>query len=169
MGISKVRSSGTTELRNYGTPEFLSLKLTNETKNSENPPLKSNGKKKGYMKIMLNLWEEFGYGHFGLTAKNLVDRISQEEKHKEAENIPISYTINLQLANVNITANETSNEMCGMSTMQRLVLTIITLDDNDKRIHVQLYLEVQKSLSTINWNVKEFTFYPEGSRPSGKK
>ena len=121
------------------------------------------------MKIMLNLWEEFGYGHFGLTAKNLVDRISQEEKHKEAENIPISYTINLQLANVNITANETSNEMCAMSTMQRLVLTIITLDDNDKRIHDQLYLEVQKSLSTINWNVKEFTFYPEGSRPSGKK
>lgn len=39
--------------------------------NSEHPPLQSNGRKKGYIKIMSELWNAKGYGELGYTSGNL--------------------------------------------------------------------------------------------------
>ena len=47
---------------------------------SDNPPRTENGGKKGYMKIMKDLWEEAEYRHLELTSQNLRD---QAEKSRE--------------------------------------------------------------------------------------
>ena len=38
---------------------------------SENPPRKDDGRKRGYIKVMKQLWEESGYQNLGLKAQNL--------------------------------------------------------------------------------------------------
>ena len=48
---------------------------------SENPPVNENGRRKGYIKIMKELWEEAkGYEKLGLTKQNLRDRAARLEK-----------------------------------------------------------------------------------------
>ena len=42
-------------------------------KSSSNPPCYQNGRKKGYMRILKDLWEDFGYENLGLSAQNLHD------------------------------------------------------------------------------------------------
>ena len=46
----------------------------------DNPPLQDNGRKKGYMCSMRELWEERGYEDLGLTAQNLPDQAARTEK-----------------------------------------------------------------------------------------
>ena len=41
---------------------------------SSDPPRNPNGRKIGYMKLMLQLWNEKGYENLGLSAQNLSDR-----------------------------------------------------------------------------------------------
>ena len=47
---------------------------------SENPPRKDDGRKRGYIKVMQQLWEESGYQNLGLKAQNLRDQASRLEK-----------------------------------------------------------------------------------------
>ena len=47
---------------------------------SENPPLDVNGKKKGYIEVLEELWKEKGYGYLKLKAQNLRDQASRLEK-----------------------------------------------------------------------------------------
>ena len=47
---------------------------------SEQPPLERNGKKKGYIKIMKELWDAKGYGEFGFSTQNLRDQAARLEK-----------------------------------------------------------------------------------------
>ena len=42
-------------------------------KSSSNPPCFQNGRKKGYMRILKDLWEDLGYENLGLSAQNLRD------------------------------------------------------------------------------------------------
>ena len=42
-------------------------------KSSSNPPCYQNGRKKGYMHILKDLWEDVGYVNLGLSAQNLCD------------------------------------------------------------------------------------------------
>ncbi len=49
----------------------------------ENTPCNNNGKKKGYIEVMKQLWDEMGYGHFGLKGQNLRDQASRLEKNQE--------------------------------------------------------------------------------------
>lgn len=46
---------------------------------SEQPPLERNGRKKGYIKIMRELWDAKGYGDFGFSNQNLRDQASRIE------------------------------------------------------------------------------------------
>ena len=48
--------------------------------NSENPPRFDNGRRKGYMRIMKELWEEEGYGYLNLLEQNLRDQATKLEK-----------------------------------------------------------------------------------------
>ena len=47
---------------------------------SDNPPRTENGRKKGYMNVMKDLWEETEYRHLELTSQNL--RVRQQESRK---------------------------------------------------------------------------------------
>ena len=46
----------------------------------EQPPLDSNGKKKGYIRIMTKLWDAKGYGNLGLSSQNLRDQAARLKK-----------------------------------------------------------------------------------------
>ena len=50
---------------------------------SDGAPLNRNGRKKGYIEIMKQLWEEKGYGHLALKGQNLRDQASRLEKCQE--------------------------------------------------------------------------------------
>lgn len=47
---------------------------------SDNSPLNRNGKKKGYIEVMHELWIDKGYNHLGLKSQNLRDQASRLEK-----------------------------------------------------------------------------------------
>ena len=46
---------------------------------SDNAPRKPNGRKVGYMDLMLKFWNEKGYSEPNLTKQNLCDRLSHAE------------------------------------------------------------------------------------------
>ena len=47
---------------------------------SENPPCNENGRKRGYVDIMKELWDEMGYVQLGLESQNLRDQAARLEK-----------------------------------------------------------------------------------------
>ena len=52
--------------------------------NSENPSLLRNGRKKGYMGIMEELWDDLGYAGLGLSAQNLRDHAAKADRNPES-------------------------------------------------------------------------------------
>ena len=62
------------------------------TKSSE-PPRYPNGRKKGYMKLMHELWNEKGYGDLGLSEQNLCDRARDYECKQTEVLSSVSQTI----------------------------------------------------------------------------
>ena len=49
---------------------------------SDRGPVNCNGRKKGYIEIMKDLWDAKGYGHFELKGQNLRDQASRLEKNQ---------------------------------------------------------------------------------------
>ena len=47
---------------------------------SDNPLLGVNGKKKGYIEVLEELWNSKGYGHLNLKSQNLRDQASRLKK-----------------------------------------------------------------------------------------
>ena len=47
---------------------------------SNEPPLAENGRRKGYMRVMKELWDEMGYEHLDLSSQNLRDHAAGLEK-----------------------------------------------------------------------------------------
>ena len=50
---------------------------TQQLEASNEPPCNLNGRKKGYMKIMKELWDETGYAHLNFTEQNLRDQTAR--------------------------------------------------------------------------------------------
>ena len=50
---------------------------------SQNPPRNENGKKKGYIEVMKQLWDDEGYGQLGLKSYNLRNQAAKLEKMPE--------------------------------------------------------------------------------------
>ena len=78
--------TGRKKRENEWTEEMTSVLLECKRKaveltSSDNPPLQDNGRKKGYMCLMKELWEERGYEDLGLTAQNLRDQAARTEKN----------------------------------------------------------------------------------------
>ena len=55
-------------------------KRARELVGSDTPPCNENGRKKGYIEAMKQLWEEKGYEHLGIKSQNLRDQASRLEK-----------------------------------------------------------------------------------------
>ena len=51
---------------------------------SDNPPRKDDGRKKGYIELMKQLWDESGYLYLGIKAQNLRDQAARLEKCQES-------------------------------------------------------------------------------------
>ena len=47
---------------------------------SENPPVKDNGRLKGYVELMKELWDQMGHEDMGFTKQNLRDQAARLEK-----------------------------------------------------------------------------------------
>ena len=50
---------------------------------SEDPPLSQTGRKKGYIEIMVELWNERRYERLGLTGQNLRDQASRLQEERD--------------------------------------------------------------------------------------
>ena len=57
----------------------------------EQPPLDGNGRKKGYIRIMSELWDAKGYGDLGLSSQNLRDQVARLEKTLEESSENLSW------------------------------------------------------------------------------
>ena len=55
-------------------------KRAKELVGSDTPPCNENGRKKGYIEVMKQLWEEKGYDHLGIRSQNLWEQASRLEK-----------------------------------------------------------------------------------------
>ena len=55
-------------------------KRAQELASSEEPARNTNGRKKGYMKILKELWDDLGYAGLNLTCQNLRDEAARMEK-----------------------------------------------------------------------------------------
>ena len=58
-----------------------------ELTSSQDPLCNANGKKKGYIMVMKELWEQKGYGHLGLKGQNYRDQASRLEKAQECYSV----------------------------------------------------------------------------------
>ena len=73
-----------TELMNS---DLLECKRTaKDLISSVDPPRNATGRKKGYIEVMADLWEEKGYGYLGLKSQNLRDQASRLEKMEQEQN-----------------------------------------------------------------------------------
>ena len=57
-----------------------SKKRAKELVGSDTPPCNENGRKKGYIEFMKQLWEEKGYEHLGIRSQNLRDQAPRLKK-----------------------------------------------------------------------------------------
>ena len=57
----------------------------------EQPPLDGNGRKKGYIRIMSELWDAKGYGDLGLSSQNLRDQAARLKKTLEESSENLSW------------------------------------------------------------------------------
>ena len=57
----------------------------------EQPPLDGNGRKKGYIRIMSELWDAKGYGDLGLSSQSLRDQAARLEKTLEKSSGNLSW------------------------------------------------------------------------------
>ena len=48
---------------------------------SNDPPPNENGRRKGYIKVMKELWEKRGYANLGSTSQNIRDQAERSEKN----------------------------------------------------------------------------------------
>ena len=53
---------------------------------SVDPLRNATGRKKGYIGVMVDLWEEKGYGYLGLKSQNLRDQATRLEKMEQEQN-----------------------------------------------------------------------------------
>ena len=60
---------------------------------SENSPRLENGRKKGYMRIMKELWDDSGFGNLELTSQNLRDQAARLEKTMGDVRVVISESV----------------------------------------------------------------------------
>ena len=60
---------------------------------SENPPRLENGRKKGYMRTMKELWDDSGFGNLELTSQNLRDQAARLEKTMGDVRVVISESV----------------------------------------------------------------------------
>ena len=142
---------------------------------SENPPRKDDGKKKGYIEVMKQLWEERGYFNLGLKAQNLRDQASRLEKLQESstnqrdqenadisDNTPVSQEIEsgFEINEVEYATNQPRPSMNLHSTTSRVPEDLKDKDSNGKT-------EIRPNLPDFNVLPSHLTEKPWGISTTG--
>ena len=78
------RKSKVKWMQQMNTDALECKRKAQEPVTSGNVPLNRNGRRKGYIEVMKELWEEKGYGNLGLISQNLRDQASRLEKNQDA-------------------------------------------------------------------------------------
>ena len=77
-------------------------------------PLNRNGRKKGYIEVMAELWEAKGYAHLGIKSQNLRDQASRIEKidaNDSASNVQVNgLDTDAEESTISNISNNISNE-----------------------------------------------------------
>ena len=118
--------------------------------NGDNPPRKSNGRKIGYMELLLKLWNEKGYEYLGLTSQNIADVANQTERKQKKLLTRISDTINIDRINSN--THDVINEVEIVDDNPELrnnIFNILELDINKLNKLFEHSEHVYESISCI--------------------
>ena len=82
---------------------------------SENPPCNENGRKRGYVDVMKELWDDMGYKNFQLKSQNLRDQASRLEKiRNNGTDLSIRERSVQDLGNITSTREYSSQEILKM-------------------------------------------------------
>ena len=86
-------------------------KKVQELVSSENPPCNENGRKRGYIDVMKELWDEMGYNNLQLKSQNLWNQASRVEKIKNnGTDLSITERSVEDLENITSTSEYSSQE-----------------------------------------------------------
>ena len=86
-------------------------KKAQELVSSENPPCNENGRKRGYIDVMKELWDDMGYNNLQLKSQNLRDQASRVEKIRNYEaDLSIRERSVEDLGNITSTSEYSSQE-----------------------------------------------------------
>ena len=87
---------------------------------SQNSPCNCNGRRKGYIEVMKELWDEKGYGHLELKSQNLRDRASRLEKMELDESARVGDS-NANASYIAATHGHGSSREFGQSENQNII------------------------------------------------
>ena len=86
-------------------------KNAQELVSSENPPCNENGRKRGYIGVMKDLWDDMGYKKLQLKSQNLRDKASRLEKiRNNGTDLSIRERSVENLGNITFTSEYSSQE-----------------------------------------------------------
>ena len=165
--------------------DLLECKLkAKELVNSENPPRKENGRKRGYMSIMKDLWEERGYAELKLSefqaakleqtlgnveevflsSRNEVEVRNDQETQQNQDDINAVQNVNIQNANLEQELQDTDLHTATMATGNGTIG-----ETNSTHPAYQVLLQSsQDILSSIQTNQGDFTMRKIDTRTKGK-
>ena len=100
---------------------------------SEQPLLERNGKKKGYIKIMKELWDAKGYGELGFSNQNLPDQAARLEKSIGVNSQNTSREERTELNSELLTARSNASSNCQPGTDSNdFISQAINLSDTEE-------------------------------------
>ena len=86
-------------------------KKAQELVSSENPPCNENGRKRGYIDVMKELWDDMGYKNLQLKSQNLRNQASRIEKiRNNGTDLSITERSVEDLGNITSTSEYSSQE-----------------------------------------------------------
>lgn len=112
-----------------------------EITSSDNPLLGVNGKKKGCIEVLEELWNSKGYGHLNLKSQNLRDQASRlkkmpkyakksSESNGETTNVPQNTNFPTFYSNLHTTPTSSSGEQRASIEDQTIINQPIDYDNN---------------------------------------
>ena len=102
---------------------------------SQNPPCNRNGRRKGYIEVMKELWDEKGYAHLELKSKKLRDEASKLEKLQGC--VMHCYGEDAREVNAN------GGEQCALSAAAVFDYSQESFEDEDQSTRENAYVTTQ--------------------------
>ena len=117
---------------------------------SSDAPRNRNGRKKGYIEVMAELWEAKGYAHLGIKSQNLRDQASRIEKidaNDSASNVQVNgLDTDAEESTISNISNNISSETIDEKSQQNQNANETTLDTD---LHTAQRPQLHQQLKSI--------------------